>query len=101
MTDSSKPSPLSRTQVADLYFLDHRAKIIDIAAFLDRYDRADADTGDVDFRMVACRKAIELLLDGQGNRAARVLDLMSDPGTEPIDQAGMKGACGTQPPADA
>ena len=101
MPDSRLPSPLTRTQVADLYFLDHRAKILDIAAFLDRYDRAKPDASTEDFRMVACMKAIELLIDGKSDRARRVLELMSDHSTEPAETAGMKGACGTPPPTDA
>ena len=35
-----------------------------------------------------------ILLDGEGDRAKRVLDLLSDPSTEPIDKAPMKGATG-------
>ena len=34
------PIPLDKQQVLDLYFLEHRAKLLDLAAFLDRYDRA-------------------------------------------------------------
>ena len=98
MTASSNPSPLTKTQVADMYFLEHRARLLDLAAFLDRYDRARDDTSNEDFRLTALRRAIELLNDGRSDRAARILDLMSDHSCEPIDQAGMKGACGTPPP---
>lgn len=88
---------MDRSTVIDTYFMEHRAKIIDIAAFLDRYDRA-ADgpaEGDEDFRMRAFRDALALLTDGQTNRAARVLDLLSDHTTDPIPSAaGMKGADG-------
>ena len=38
MTAPKHPSPLTRTQVVDLYFLEHRAKLLDLAAFLDRCD---------------------------------------------------------------
>lgn len=88
---------MNRSQVIDAYFMEHRAKIIDIAAFLDRYDRA-ADgpaPDDEDFRMKAFRAALALLIDGQPDRAARVLDSLSDPSTDPIPSAaGMKGADG-------
>ena len=36
-----RPSSLTKGQVLDRYFLEHRAKLIDIAAFLDRVDRAE------------------------------------------------------------
>ena len=56
------------------------------------------DAGCEDFRIKAIRDAIALLDDGEADRTARVLALMSDHSTEPVDEAGMKGACGTQPP---
>lgn len=34
------PIPADRSKILDLYFLEHRAKLLDLAAFLDRYDRA-------------------------------------------------------------
>ena len=98
MTSPANPNPMTRTEIADLYFLEHRARLLDLAAFLDRYDRARDDGGGEDFRLSALRNAIALLIDGSGDRTARVLDLMSDHSTEPIDSAGMKGACGTPPP---
>lgn len=83
----------------DEYFLDHRAKLLDIAAFLDRVDRA-ADDGADDFRMRAFRNALAILDDGSTDRARRVLESMSDPTTELIDVAPGKGACGTPPPPE-
>lgn len=82
---------LSRTKVADLYFMEHRAKLLDLAAFLDRYDRAEGDT---DFRVEQLREALRILLDGKTHRSARILEVMSDPTTEPLAKAGGKGACG-------
>lgn len=89
-------------QLVDRYFLEHRAKLLDIAAFLDRLDRpampASAGMGRTtvatndtfstpDFRIAALRQAIALLIDGEGERARRVLELFSDPTTEPVDAA--------------
>jgi hypothetical protein len=84
--------PLRRSEVVDLYFMEHRARLLDVAAFLDRIDRAGA--GDDDFRMQAFRRALGVLQDGQPERARRILELLSDPGSEPIAKAGMKGATG-------
>lgn len=95
------PNPLSRSRAIDLYFLEHRAKVIDVAAFLDRVERAaDDGTGD-DFRMRALREAIAVLIDGKSERARRVLDLLSDPTTEPVERAGVKGATGACRRGDA
>ena len=88
--------PMSRADVIDRYFMEHRAKLIDIAAFLDRLDRADPDgAGDEDYRISAMRRAVAELQSDEPHRARRVLELLSDPTTEPIASAkGMKGAFG-------
>ncbi len=100
MSDRAATCPLSREQVVDRYFLEHRAKLIDIAAFLDRIDRA-APAGDAsrdDFRITAFKQALALLDDGRGSRARRVLEAFSDPTEEPLESAlGLKGAHGAWP----
>ncbi len=92
MYESTCPAPRSR--VIELYFMEHRAKLIDIAAFLDRLDRAEDDLGAEDFRVTAFGRAVDILNDGRPHRSKRVLELFSDPSTEPIPAAGMKGALG-------
>ena len=52
---------MTRQKVLDLYFMDARCKLIEIAAFLDRVDRAE---GDADFRLDAFREAMRHLGDG-------------------------------------
>jgi hypothetical protein len=94
-------APLSRKQLVDLYYLEMRAKLLDIAAFLDRTDRArDAATAAGDFRLEAMRRAAGELLSGQPDRTARVQMCLSDPTSEPIpDASGLKGASGAYSPA--
>ena len=82
---------MTRQQVLDLYFMENRAKLIDLAAFLDRVDRA---TGDADFRLDAFKQAMGELSGGQAERAKKVLLSLSDPTTEPIEKAPGKGAVG-------
>ena len=89
---------MNRQKLLDLYFMDARAKLIDIAAFLDRIDRAE---GDADFRYTAFRKALEELDRGEPIRAKSVLLSLSDPTIEPIEKAPGKGACGAWPGADS
>jgi len=88
---------MPRDKVVDRYFMEHRAKLLDVAAFLDRIDRSapgsDAPADD-DFRVEAMQRAIKLLIDEKGERARRVLELFSDPSETPIDHAPMKGADG-------
>ena len=82
---------MTRQQVLDLYFMDARHKLIDIAAFLDRVDRAD---GQDEFRIKAFRSALRELGGDKPDRAERVLLALSDPTTEPIARATTKAASG-------
>jgi hypothetical protein len=99
MKQTTDALPLTRSQVIDMYFMEHRAKVIDVAAFLDRVDRAKDDAKGEDFRMSAFRESLRLLMDGKPHRARRVLELLSDPTSEPIPKAPMKGALGAFPRA--
>jgi acetyl-CoA acetyltransferase len=96
VTPNLNHSPMTRAQVVDAYFMEHRARLLDVAAFLDRIDRAGPGTDD--FRMTAYRGAIALLLDGQPQRTRRMLELLSDPSTTPIATAHVKGATGAHDP---
>jgi len=96
VSEPTCPAPSSR--IVDLYFLEHRAKLIDIAAFLDRLERAADGEVPTDFRIEAFRRALAVLSDGGPHRARRVLELLSDHSTDPIESAaGMKGAFGACP----
>ena len=86
---------MTRQQVLDLYFMDARAKLLDIAAFMDRVDRAE---GQEDFRMKAFRKTIAVL-NARKDRAEKVLLSLSDPSKEPIPFATTKAASGAYPGA--
>jgi len=98
LTESRIPIPMNRDQVIDTWFMEHRAKLIDIAAFLDRVDRSIPQSEQADFRDAAFRSAIGILTDGQPDRAKRVLAMLSDHSTEMPESAhGMKGALGAVP----
>jgi len=85
---------MNRQQLLDLYFLEARARLIDLAAFLDRMDRAQ---GEADFRLAALKRALGELCREDGRRAENVLLSLSDPTKEPIPTATTKGACGAWP----
>jgi hypothetical protein len=71
--------------------MDARSKLIDLAAFLDRVQRADQTD---DFRVQALKNAIALLSLNEPTRAKDVLLSFSDPSSEPIEKATMQGAIG-------
>ena len=74
--------------------MEARAKLIDIAAFLDRVDRAEGET---DFRLAGFTKALNELNGKKAERAKNVLLSLSDPTGEPILAATTKAACGAWP----
>jgi hypothetical protein len=73
----------------DLYFMDARSKLIDIAAFMDRVEGQNAAR---DYRYQAFLRAL-CCLDAE-NRAESVLMALSDPTEEPIQAAATKAAAG-------
>ncbi len=84
-------TPPTQVNLVDLGFMDSRSKLIDLAAFLDRVQRAGQDG---DFRVQALKNALALLAQEQPHRAKEVLLSFSDPSTEPIAKATMQGAIG-------
>jgi hypothetical protein len=85
---------MTRQQILDLYFMDARCKLIDIAAFIDRVERAG---GAEDFRMKAFREALAKVTSDASEKARQVLLTLSDPTSEPIASATTKAACGAWP----
>ena len=87
---------LRSQDVIDRYFLEHRAKLIDLAAFLDRLDRTcDHSVAGNDHRVAALFRALNILSDGQTNRAERILEIFSDKTSElPQSANGAKSATG-------
>ncbi|MEM8738101.1 MAG: hypothetical protein AAGG38_06440 [Planctomycetota bacterium] len=83
------PEPLPR--LLDRTFLEHRAKLLELAAFLDRCDRVGArpptSPGNDDYRLAQLRDAITLLSDGRPERTRRILEALSDPSTDLLDHA--------------
>jgi len=97
-----RPTFMTKQQVLDLYFLDARHKLIEIAAFLDRVERADGPSSlsasprqvKDDFRFEAFRSAISELTNNKKQKAKNVLLAFSDLTTEPVANATTKAACG-------
>ena len=71
-------TPLSANKALDAYFLEARAKLLDLAAILDRVGRG-AGAGGVgdDPRLVRVRQALEVLADESGGRAERIQKIFS------------------------
>lgn len=85
---------MTREEALNLYFLDARSKLIDLAAFLDRVERSQ---GEDDFRLRSFRAALKHLSESEPDKARAVLLTLSDPTMEPLDAATTKGAAGAWP----
>ena len=83
--------PPLQVNLVDLSFMDTRFKLIEVAAFLDRVQRAGQDT---DYRVVALKNAVQFLSQNEPDRAKQVLMSFSDPSEEPIAKATIQGAVG-------
>ncbi len=95
---SPDPAPASAAvarAMVDAAFVPARAKLIDVAAFFDRVERHGVAD---DFRCAALREAARLLIDGQPERARRILEALSDPTSEPDAKSTGKAAAGAWQP---
>lgn len=84
-------SPLTARELVDEYFIENRTRLLEIAAFLDRLERADPSYAG-DFRMTAFTEALASL--SQPGRLDRIQLLLSDPTTEPLGALDRKSAIG-------
>jgi hypothetical protein len=91
-------SPLTQRELIDEYFMEHRVKVLDLAAFLDRLERARELDAEDDFRLRSVREALAVLADGNGNRVQRVQMIFSDPRSELLEELDTKSAKGAYDP---
>ena len=86
----------NKQDIQDLYFMDARYKLLDLAAFLDRIERHE---GEADYRHPAFLKALEVLKSPpEGlSRAQAVHHVFSDHSTEPAETASIQFANGAVP----
>jgi hypothetical protein len=87
---------LTPRELVDEFFIENRTRLLEIAAFLDRVDRADASYASGDFRMKAFADALQALGagDGSAGRLDRIQHILSDPRSEPLDALDRKSALG-------
>lgn len=86
-------SPLSARELVDEYFIENRTRLLEIAAFLDRLERADPAYAAQDFRMRAFADALAHLTR-PSDRLDRIQHLLSDPTAEPLSALDRKSALG-------
>lgn len=92
---------LNERQLIDEFFIENRTKILDIAAFLDRLDRASGKNDTADFRIEAFKKALGVLSGANDSRVLQVQMIFSDPTSEPLPKLDQKSAKGAWDPRAA
>lgn len=94
-------SPLTQRELIAEYFMEHRVQVLELAAFLDRLDRARELDAEDDFRMRSVQAALKTLIDDDcppANRVQRVQMIFSDPRSELLDELDQKSAKGAYDP---
>ncbi|MBA4158956.1 MAG: hypothetical protein H0X65_15975 [Gemmatimonadetes bacterium] len=94
MAEGVLSPPRAGRELVDEYFIENRTRLLDIAAFLDRLDRAGDGEATSDFRVRAFREALAVLCDGDFPRVDRIQMIFSDPITEPLPALDQKSARG-------
>lgn len=100
MSNLAASCTLNLDQILDVYYLENRRILLDLAAFLDRLDRArDVAAPDDDFRVTAMRRGIEVLSSNSVRRARDIQMILSDPSDWPTDGADRNPGRGAFNPA--
>ena len=80
--------PMSAKEVLETYYLDNRARLLEIASFLDRIDRCeDSLSAMEDFRYKSFIKGLQLILESGKDRTKKLQLFLSDRSSHPIDSA--------------
>ena len=94
---ASTSCPLAEHELLDAYYVENRTRLLEMAAFLDRIDRA-RPPGPADFRMAAFHRALRVLAGGGRDRTGRIQLLLSDRTEEPLPAPDRRSACGAPGP---
>lgn len=85
------PAIQTAQQILDQVFLDTRAKLLEVAASLDRLDRAaGAEVAKADPRRARLQKTLDILASSATNRAEQLQLLFSDTYDEKWQRPGVR-----------
>lgn len=84
---------MTKKEIQDLYFIQNRFNLLEIAAYLDRVERS---SGEADFRQDAFFRALEEMGNPQEglSRVQAVHHAFSDHSAEPLEKASTQFASG-------
>jgi hypothetical protein len=97
--EKERTCPLAMKQVMQEYFIENRTRVLELAAFLDRLERASDGVSPVaDFRMAALQRALTVLASNDPDKLGQIQLIFSDPTTEPKLVLDTKSAAGAWNP---
>jgi hypothetical protein len=77
---------MTAKQALDLYFIDNRARLLEIASFLDRISRYNGSAeATADYRYRSFIEALRIIMESKQDRTIKIQRLFSDATTEPLD----------------
>lgn len=77
--------PLQAKEALEKYFLDNRARMLEIASFLDRIDRySGSSEAKEDFRYKSLLNALKVILETDKERTKKIQLLFSDHSVDPV-----------------
>ena len=94
MSSAHGRCPLTGRAMVDTYFLENRTRVLDLAAFLDRLERASDGPAPDDYRLSALRDALVRLAEGGPDCVRDIQLIFSDPRLEPLEALDQKSATG-------
>lgn len=86
--------PMSQKDLIAEYFMEYRAQLLDVAAFMDRMERSVEKNGEEDFRYKALLAAIDVLASGDPMRTERMQMILSDTDTRLLEERDSVSAFG-------
>lgn len=86
--------PMSQQALIDEYFIEHRAHILEVAAYLDRLNRTAERNAEDEFRYVAFRRAVAELASDEPGRVERVQMILSDQDVRLLEERDRQSAWG-------
>ncbi|MEM6280640.1 MAG: hypothetical protein AAF787_00485 [Chloroflexota bacterium] len=94
MTAKQGSCPLTQQELVDEYFMEYRAALVAVAAFLDRMDRSIDKNAEHDFRVIALRESLVELTSAEPERVERIQMILSDRDTTLMDERDSQSAYG-------
>ena len=86
--------PMSQKDLINEYFMEYRAQLLDVAAFLDRMERSVEKNGEDDFRFKALLDSIKVLASDEPMRVERMQMILSDADTRLLEERDSVSAFG-------